>query len=278
SNSTPSTGAQITAVVVYENLRALTHTSRHLIFDCQLYGVPCRSLVIANLRYFNRDGMSFSNETGVMVVRADITQCGPDAPLELLSSQSEEQDDGMSLSQTDFEFIGDIKWVIPLKSIDSFDFNKLHPPMISVNGIVLSAQNQIEDPTLDEKGKVAVFEMEPTQYTSYYARTLDPKTLPVKAFFRLSSKRYEHGAPVPWPGRIVHVDGFLHDVVRDASGLMKCVIAVEDIDSLASGTLPRSARAGITQQGSSGMIYCICPSHDLVFDPGSHKRKFAFDP
>lgn len=49
---------------------------------------------------------------------------------------------------------------------------------------------------------------------------------------------------MPWPGKIVHVDGYLHDVVRDASGGTTCIILVEDIDSLASGILPNSARTG----------------------------------
>lgn len=75
SHSLQSTGAQMTAIVVYENRRTLPNTSLHVVFDCQLYGVPNRALdnpVVANLRYFNRDHLNFTTETGAMVVKADV--------------------------------------------------------------------------------------------------------------------------------------------------------------------------------------------------------------
>ncbi|RPD57502.1 hypothetical protein L226DRAFT_610563 [Lentinus tigrinus ALCF2SS1-7] len=258
-----STGSQLTALVIYENVRVLSQTSRHLIFDCQLFGLMSRSLdtpLIVSLRYFNGDRLSFNNDVGAMVVRADITQCDRDAILELTNNDAGD-DDSDRLVQSDFYLVGDIKWVLPLKSIqESFDLEQVHPPMISANGIVLSKTDELHDSTLDPTGPVAIFTMEPTQYTSYYGRDTDPRKLTIKAFFRLKSKRYEHGAPLPWPGRIVHVDGRLHDVLRDSdSGRTTCIIAVEDIDSLASGILPHSARAGVQAHGS-------------------RKRKFAFDP
>ncbi|EIW56299.1 uncharacterized protein TRAVEDRAFT_21519 [Trametes versicolor FP-101664 SS1] len=268
SHSLQSTGAQMTAIVVYENRRTLPNTSLHVVFDCQLYGVPNRALdnpVVANLRYFNRDHLNFTTETGAMVVKADITRWEPNAPLHLMSSESGDDSEAAdaSLTEKDFSIIGDIKWVLPLKSIgDAFDFNKIQAPLISASGVVASSKDQLDDRTLGVDGKVAIFEFSPTQYTSYFAHDSVLRTLPIKAFFRLSSKRYEHGAPLPHPGRIVHVDGFLWKIHRDASSaLPTCfVIEVEDIATLGQGTIPQSS--GISR--SSGK--------------GSHKRKFAFDP
>ncbi|TFK81272.1 hypothetical protein K466DRAFT_569128 [Polyporus arcularius HHB13444] len=191
-----------------------------------------------------------------------ITVCEPDAGLQLLNGDCDDAEQQLEgLVQSDFLLVGDVKWVVPLNSIqDSFNIHQLQPPMISANGIVLSRVDQLHDTSLDRDGMVAISTMDPTQYTSYYPCNSDARKLLIKAFFCLNSKCYKHGAPVLWPGKIIHVNGYLHDLVRNDSGRTTCIILVEDIDSLASGALPNSARSAATH-GPAGW------KHKFVFDP-----------
>ncbi|KAJ7198416.1 hypothetical protein B0H12DRAFT_1244851 [Mycena haematopus] len=187
-------------VAVLENPRVIPK-SKTVVFDGQLFLPSIEPALIGSFRYFNADDLTLP-EVGCYSVNIRVAH--PTPTVEVFSQ---------TLTQTDYNIMGDIVSLIPVGSPESVDLR--HPSFVSLCGV----------PTHINRDD-ATFELTVEQYIS---ATKQSEVLPIQCLIP-DIPKFRKYKPIPVQGKCVSVTGFLTGVERNDNKTVKHFII--DIDSV----------------------------------------------
>jgi hypothetical protein len=127
------------------------------------------------------------------------------------------------------------------------------------------------------------FDLNATQYTSYYKSNRTLSNLPIRAHFDQS--KFKAKRPIPSNNTYVSIEGFLRDVDTDASGQATLFnVSIDNISFLGRAALPVPPAAGQGEHHSSAYFctnHSSNPTITYVLAPSTPSKstrfKFSFD-
>ena len=117
------------------------------------------------------------------------------------------------------------------------------------------------------------FEVNATQYTSYYRNHRTLSTFPVQAHF--NSNKYKTKKPIPSNNTYVSIEGFLDDIETDESGRASTFrVLVDNINFLGKATPLPSTPGRISESTSFSAIQLR--NKPLILAPSTPSRSSRF--